>query len=415
MEPVFNFMTMFQQSIGLDGRWQVVRAEYEERDKAVHVYVEAKKTALYACPKCGKESPRYDDEDQERLWRHADILMLPCYVHCRRPRVKCQEHGIHVVDAPWARKGARQTLLFESYAMLLVKSMPINEARKVLRLSWTALRGIVSYWVEEAVERTDLSDVSALTIDETSFKRGQSYVTVVGDPARRRVIGVEDGRDKAAVERFSWDFSRRGGDFDKIQNVSMDMSRTYQSACEECFPKAKLVFDRFHVKKLVLEGLDDVRKQEQGKDFCKSKKAGKKLLMIPERKATENQLFAQKALCEEYPRTGRAFRIVQQFDDFYACGSFEEAAGKLKALTSWMMHSRLEPMKDVARSLREKAGEILEYFNCRLTNAFAEGMNSLIQAAKRRARGFRTYQGYRTMIFLVVGKLKLSCPSPFLT
>ena len=70
-------------------------------------------------------------------------------------------------------------------------------------------------------------------------------------------------------------------------------------------------------------------------------------------------------------------------------------------------------MKKVAKSLREKKTEILEYFQCRLTNAFAEGMNSLIQAAKRRARGFRTYIGYRTMIFLVVGKLKLSCPNPF--
>jgi len=72
-------------------------------------------------------------------------------------------------------------------------------------------------------------------------------------------------------------------------------------------------------------------------------------------------------------------------------------------------------MKKVARSLRKNKVEIFEYFKQRLTNAFAEGMNSLIQAAKRKARGFRTYRGYRTMIFLTVGRLHLSYPVPFLS
>lgn len=413
MEPVFNFVEMFERSIGLGDQWQVTRAEFNERDRAVHVYVEARKTAQYACPKCGKASPRYDDEDEERVWRHADVVMYPCYIHCRRPRVNCREHGIHVVEAPWARQGARQTYLFEAYAMLLAKGMPLNEARKVLRISRTALLNIVNYWVEKAVAETDLSAVEELSLDETSFKRGQSYVTVVGDPARQRVIGVEQGRDMAAVERFSADFMARGGDCNRVRHVSLDMSRAYQNGCEICFPEARLVFDRFHVKGLVLQGMDEVRKEEQGREFARSRQAGKKLLMIPQRRATERQVQAQQALCSQYPRTGRAFRMVQQLDDFYACLTFEEAAAKLRELTSWMMHSRLEPMKQVAQSIRERAAEILEYFRHRLTNAFAEGMNSLIQAAKRRARGFRTYKGYRTMIFLVVGRLKLSCPMPF--
>ena len=413
MEPVFNFVEMFERSIGLGDQWQVTKAEFSGRDKAVHVYVEARKTSAYPCPKCGRASRRHDDEDEERVWRHADVVMYPCYIHCRRPRVNCKEHGIHVVDAPWARKGARQTYLFESYAMMLAKSMPLNEARKVLRMSRTALLHIVTYWVEKAVRETDLSMVAALSLDETSFKRGHSYVTVVGDPEGQRVIGVEEGREKAAVARFFDDFHSRGGDADKVGHISMDMSGVYQAGCETCFPNARLVFDRFHVKQLLLRGMDEVRRQEQGQGCSRSRKAGRKLLMIPERRATERQQAAQQALCEKYPKTGRAFRMVQQLDDFYACPTMEAAAEKLKELTSWMMHSRLAPMKQAARSIRERLLEILEYFRCRLTNAFAEGMNSLIQAAKRRARGFRTYQGYRTMIFLVVGKLRFSCPNPF--
>ena len=415
MEPVFNFIEMFERSIGLGDNWQVTRAEFNERDKAVHIFIQARKTAKYPCPICGKESVRYDEEDKERMWRHADVVMYPCYIHCRRPRVKCTEHGIHVVDAPWARKGAQQTFLFESYAMMLVKSMPLNEARKVLRISWTALSNIVTYWVEKAVAATDLAPVEQLSLDETSFKRGQSYVTVVGDPVGKRVIGVEEGRKSEAVERFSYDFMARGGDCTKVRHISMDMSRAYKSGSEICFPNARLVFDKFHVKKMVLDGMDEVRRQEQGRVFARSWQAGKKLLMIPQSRATEQQSQAQVALCAQYPKTGRAFQMVQQFDDFYNCDNLKDAAVKFKKITSWMMHSRLEPMKKVAKALRAKVDEIFEYFNFRMTNAFAEGINSLIQAAKRRARGYRTYKGYRMMIFLMVGKLKLSCPTPFPT
>lgn len=145
MESVFNFVEMFERSIGLKDPWEVTRAEFAQREKAVHVYVEARKTAKYPCPQCGKLSKRYDDEEDERSWRHADVVMYPCYVHCRRPRVNCPEHGIHVVDAPWARRDARQTLLFEGYAMMLAETTSLNEARRVLRISRTALMNIVNY------------------------------------------------------------------------------------------------------------------------------------------------------------------------------------------------------------------------------------------------------------------------------
>jgi transposase len=250
-------------------------------------------------------------------------------------------------------------LLFEGYAMMLAETMSMNEARKILRISRTALMHIVEYWVEKAVAETDLSAVEQLSLDETSFKRGQSYVTVVGDPEHHRVIGVENGRDIAAVERFSLDFTARKGDCNRITHVSMDLSATYKKACDICFPEAKLVYDHFHVKKIVLDGMDEVRRDEQGKKYARSKRAGRKLLMIPEKRMTEQQSAAMQALCQEYPKTGRAFQMVQQFDDLYRCQTIVEVERVLKRLTSWMMHSRLEPMKKVARSLRRNQKEIL--------------------------------------------------------
>lgn len=163
----------------------------------------------------------------------------------------------------------------------------------------------------------------------------------------------------------------------------------------------------------MLKAMDEVRKNEQGKEKFKKKNSGKKLLMIPEARQNEQQKEAVKRLSEQYPKTGRAFRMVQCLDDMYKCEKIEEAESVLKKLTGWLNRSRLQPMKNVAKTLKKQKAAILGYFYHRATNAIAEAINSLIQSAKRRARGFRTYEGYKCMIYLTVGKLRLDCPDLF--
>jgi transposase len=404
MKEFGNFETMFSQSIGLEEPWHIERAEFDEKARAVHIYVSARKTAQYRCPECGTVHKRYDD-DIERVWQHGDVVFFPCYIHCRRPRVKCGKCAkIHIVETPWARKGSRYTLLFEAYAMLLAEKLPIEQARKFVRISHTSFTNIVAYWVDKRVSEDNLRDVKAICVDETSFKRGQSYVTIVSDAVARRVIDVEDGRGAEQVEQFSYKLEEKGGDCNQITQAASDMSGAYLSGIEECFPNARRVIDKFHVKKLMLEAMEKVRREEQGKE-CRQRKMGRKLLMIPEGRMNEQQQDKLLELSKKYPKTGRAFRMVQSLDVVYACKDGEEAKGAFGKLICWLKRSRLEPMKNVAKSLQKHETQILEYFSARLTNAIAEGINSLIQAGKRKARGFGTFRGYRTMIYLTCSKL----------
>lgn len=413
MNGITNYEEMFAQSIGLTEPWYIERAEFNETSHEVHIYVKARKTSKYPCAECGELCERYDDEEDERVWRHGDVVFFPCYVHCRRPRTKCKKHGIHVVEAPWARKGSRYTLLFESYAMLFMRSMPVEHARKLLRVSHTAMRRILKYWVEKAVENDDLSEVSAICIDETSFKRGQSYVTVISDAIARRVIDVEDRRDSETVEKFSYKLEEKGGKCENIHTFVSDMSAAFIGGKEMCFPNARMVIDKFHVKQLMLNAMDEVRKAEQGKAVSNKRNAGKKLLMIPEAKQSEQQCEAVALLSKKYPKTGRAFKMVQGLDAMYQCNHPSEAEKVFNRLTSWLKRSRLEPMKKVADTLIKHKKYILGYFFARVTNAVAEGINSMIQSAKRRARGYRTLESYKCMIYLVAGKLTLDCPPLF--
>lgn len=413
MEQIRNFITMFSQSIGVTEPWYIDRAEFSQADRAVHIYVRARETARYLCPICGEESDRYDNEDKERTWRHGDVVFYPCYVHCRRPRVKCKEHGVHVVTPPWARERSRFTLLMESYAMLLMREMPIAKVQEALRISHSALTRILRYWVMDAVNHTDLSKVNTLCIDETAHKKRQRYVTLIIDAQQRRVIDVEEGRDASAIEAFATKLEEKGGSCDNITSVASDMSSAYLKGREDWFPKAESVIDRFHVKKLLLDAMEMVRREELGLPKYRKGILQRKLLMIPQGKCTPAQAQKVSLISKACPKTGRAYRMVQALDLVYGCVTVQAAKARLRELLSWMRRSRLEPMKRAALTLRKHQEEILGYFTARLTNALAEGINSLVQAAKRKARGYPTFIGFACIIYLVAGKLSLACGSHF--
>jgi transposase len=288
--------------------------------------------------------------------------------------------------------------------MLMAERLPIEQARKFLRISHTSLTNIVAYWVGKGVREDDLSNVTDICIDETSFKKGQSYVTVVSDAATRRVIDVEEGRSSEQVWEFSLKLEAKGGDSNRIKQAASDMSKAYLKGIADWFPNAVTVIDKFHVKKLLLDAMHEVRREEQGQEF-RNRKAGRKLLMIPQGRMTEQQQEKVRELSRKYPKTGRAFRMVQSLDVMYACYTVEEAEQRFKQMISWLKRSRLAPMKRAANTLLEHKMQILAYFFARLTNAVAEGINSLIQAGKRKARGFRTFRGYSTMIYLTCSRL----------
>lgn len=157
--------------------------------------------------------------------------------------------------------------------------------------------------------------------------------------------------------------------------------------------------------------MEEVRKAEQHRKASKTK-ISRKLLMIPQSKQSEEQRLKVESISKEYPQTGRAFRMVQSIDTVYASSNPEEAEVRLNQLYSWMRRSRLEPMKKTANTLKDYFEEILNIFKSRMTNAVCEGINSMIQAAKRKARGYHTFEGFSSMIYLIAGKLALACPNP---
>jgi transposase len=192
------------------------------------------------------------------------------------------------------------------------------------------------------------------------------------------------------------------------------MSKSFLPAIAENFPNAENIIDKFHVKKVLIDALDEVRKTEQ-KSVADKKSLfrGRRLFMVPKAKMTAEQSATLADMSKRYPQTGRAYRIIAGLDDFYSSMTMDEAESSFDSLYSWMRRCRLAPMKKAAETLKRHRGKILAYFKERITNAICEGINSMIQAAKRKARGYQTFEGYSSIIYLVAGKLELAVPKPF--
>ena len=135
--------------------------------------------------------------------------------------------------------------------------------------------------------------------------------------------------------------------------------------------------------------------------------------MIPQGRMDKQQQEKLEALSKLFPKTGRAFRMVQALDQVYFCHDIIEAELTFDKLCSWLRRSRLEPMKRVAQTLLQHKSGILAFYFHRLTNAVAEGFNSIIRAGKCKARGFGTFRGFSTMIYLECSKLNFAPISLF--
>lgn len=288
----------------------------------------------------------------------------------------------------------------------LAKSQPVADIAEQVGEHDTRLWRFITHYVWEVRLYEGHTGVEAIGIDETS-RRGHNYITVVADLVERNVINVTPGKDAHTIERFARDFMDHNGDPNRVRPVTCDMSLGFAKGIRQWLPDAAKVIDKFHVIKHANEAVDKAGKAE-GRENPLLKRT-KYLWLRNESNLTDSQLEVKRNLAKRRSKTARACGMRECLQDIHAdSASRAEAEAEFRALCSWMMHSRLEPMKALARQFRRHWNDILAYFDNRYTNAILEGLNSIIQHVKTRARGFRNMDHLSTMIYLTCGKLDLN-------
>ena len=396
-------------ALGLADPWMVESVELDPIKKRLDIRLNFKRGGTFDCPACGVAGCKAHDTE-EKVWRHLNFLQYETYITARMPRAGCSDCGPRVVDVPWARLGSGFTLLFEAMIMTLAKSMPMKTLADFVNENDTRLWRVLHHYVDDAREKADHSQVKDVGMDETSRRRGHNYVSLFVDLDVPRVLFATDGKDASTVKRFKQDLIEHGGDPSAIEEMCCDMSPAFISGVEKQFPEAHLTFDKFHIMKILNDAVDQVRREEiQDRPELK----GSRYIWL---KNQRNLKEAQAELIEKLTipklnlKTSRAYHIRLNFQELYQQPA-ETAEAFLKKWYFWATHSRLEPIKKAAYTIKRHWAGVVRWFTSKINNGILEGINSLVQAAKARARGYRTKRNLIAMIYLIAGKLDFDLPT----
>lgn len=345
----------------------------------------------------------------ERKWQHLNFFQHTCYLHARVPRVVSLEEKVINVEVPWARPGSGFTLLFEAFSMLLIESeMPVNKAADIMGVYAQRLWNIFNYWIEKAFRADKQDKVEVLGIDETSTKKGHNYVTVAVDMNQRRVVYVTAGKGSDCIEKLQAHLQEKGTDKSQIKQACIDMSPAFIAGISSCFPNAEITFDKFHTVKVINEAMDKVRKLERA-EFAMLK-GHKYTFLKQDKKLSDKDKHAKREILTLFPVIANAYRLKELFNEFWELKSIEEAGSFLAYWCDLVEDSGIEPFKKAARTLLAHWTGIVNYAKSRLNNGILEGINSKIQLAKKRARGYVNINNFINMIYFISAKLKFDYP-----
>ena len=382
--------------------------KFEVTTKRLDIGIDFKTGGRFPCPDCATaDCPTHDTV--MKTWRHLDFFQHQAFLSARVPRITCPKCGVRLVNVPWARPGSGFTLLFEALAMTLVTHMPVAAVARLVGEHDTRLWRIIIHYVEAALARLDLADLRRVCIDETAAKRGHSYISLFVDIDRRKVVYIADGRDAGTVTEFADHVDAHNGDASRIKEVCIDMSGAFIKGVTENLTEAEITFDKFHVMQLIGRAVDEVRRDE-----VKSRPELKRSRYLWLR--NENNLSAEQAaqlgsLAKTNLKTARAYHLRLSFQDIFKERSREWAAILFDKWYAWARRCRLQPMKDVAATMMRHRDGILAWFDSRIANGLIEGINSLVQAAKAKARGYRSLRNLKAITYLIAGKLDLRLPT----
>jgi transposase len=407
-----NSEILFSMALGLQLPWQVKEVTFSTSEIArseLHLRIGFVPGSRFP-DEANELCPVHDTV--ERQWQHLSFFEHTCYLHCAVPRITTTEGKVRTVEVPWARPGSGFTLLFEALALALIeREMPVNRVAEVLKVNPQRVWTVFNYWINKAKAADDPSAITKLGIDETSTKKGHHYITLGVDLDEARVIHVTEGKGMATLQSIQQHLENKGVDKDQIQEISIDLSPAFIAGAAESFPTAQITFDRFHVVKLLNEAMNKVRIAER-KEHDELK--GHKYTFLKNRKnLSETKVKALDEMIVLYPTLGEAYRLKVLFNDLWEMPNKTAAEAFLRQWCDEVDTAKIPAFMKFANTVRAHWSGIVHFVETHITNGILEGINSKIQLAKRRARGYRNINNFINMVYFLCGKLKFDYPLYF--
>jgi transposase len=340
--------------------------------------------------------------DRKRRFRGVPIGKRAVWIVLRVPRLECKACGaVRQAEVPFAPGQHRYTKRFACYVLDLVRHMTMWDVAQHLGISWNLVKALLKEDLERRFSRPLLKDLRLLAIDEISIGRGHRYLTVVLDLETGVVVFVGDGKGTKALDPF-WKRLRRSGA--RIHAVALDMSQAYILAVRTHLPEATLVFDHFHVVKLMNDKLSDLRRELQRQALTTDKevlKGTRWLLLKSPKKLDETRDEAQRlrVALELNAPLAAAYYLKEDLRQLWSQPDQQSATIFLQGWIDRARATGLRQLQQMANTLSLYRTGLLAYYDVPISTGPLEGTNNKIKTLQRQSYGFRDPDFFRLRIY----------------
>lgn len=328
----------------------------------------------------------------KRRFRSVPLGSRACELEMFVHRLKCSSCGaVQQEEVDFAIGKRRHTKYFANMVIDLSRFATIADIAWFLDCSWDVVRNIQMDFLQREYGSPDLSGLTHISIDEFAVRKGHRYKTIVIDLTSGRVVYVGDGNGKDALKGFWEKLGDRAG---QIQAVCTDMSRAFTGSVMEHLPGASLVIDHFHVRKLMNEKIDRLRRQQMSmeKDINRRRVIrGTRWLLLRNGKDINDGKFRTRldnALNLNEPLM-KAYYLKEDLMEIWNQTGKRQAEKVLDLWIEQALDAKLQPLTEMAATMRAFKPFILAWYDHCISNGRIEGINNKIKVLKRQAYGFR--------------------------
>jgi transposase len=342
---------------------------------------------------------------------------LPVFLVYTPRRIDCGRCGVRVEQVPWATGQFRICDAFRLFLAKWARKLSWSEVAECFAVGWADVYGSVQWVVDYGLKHRTLGSILAIGVDEILVAKGRKFWTLVYqiDKECRRLLWV--GKDRTAAT-FGLFFDEMGPEVCAgIRYVCSDMWRPYLEVVKDRLRGVLHILDRFHICRNQNEAVDEIRRQEHHARARVGLRPLLKKMRWTLLKRRRNWSGKERRRMRELEGTNlrsiRAFLLVEAFQHFWTYWTPTWAGKFLDAWCVRVARSKLEPLKRVARTLKQHRELLLNYFRARkeYSGGVIEGLNNKAKLTIRKSYGFKTDNARKVALFHALGRL----PEPILT
>lgn len=402
--------TAFKRLLDLDGI-TVTEVEFEQAKVVVGVKLRSRRLH---CPACSfSTKARYDLRGVASTWRHLDLGHWRLQVRAELRRLRCPTHGVRTEGVPFARAGSRFTADFEDLVGWLATTMDKTALRRLVRVDWDTVGRIIERVMATGLDPHRLDRLFSVGVDEVSWRKGHSYLTLVSNHETGKFVWGHQGKDAATLDGF---FDELGPErAQAIEAMSMDMGPAFEKSARAPghATKAVICYDPFHVVQLVTNALEKVRREVwqdlrklPDKQVARRFKGARWALLKNPTDLTDDQALTLRKLKRRGGDLWRAYALKEALRAVFAGDlSTEEVATLLDRFCSKASRSGLKPFVTAAQTIRKRREGILAAVRLGINNAQHEGLNRRVRLIVNRAYGFHSAKAALGLIMLTLGPI----------